>query len=48
MNAFAFFGQTTIQNDANGTVTTDPTSANGSWAKSSGLSGSFGELGLLN
>lgn len=49
MNAFAFFGQTTIGNDTNGTVSVDPTASNGTWATgTNGLSGAFGQLGLLN
>lgn len=44
MNAFAFFGQTTI--GADGNVTVDPTAANGSWANNSnGLQGAFGQVG---
>ena len=47
MNAFAFFGKTTI--GTNGDVTTDPTSTNGSWATSTnGLAGAFGQQGWLN
>ena len=42
MNAFAFFGQSTIQ--TNGDVTVDPTATNGSWA---GLQSAFGQAGLL-
>ena len=49
MNAFAFFGQTTIGNDTNGTVNADPTSTTGSWASTSnGLNGAFGQQGWLN
>ena len=42
MNAFAFFGQSTI--NADGSVSVDPTASNGSWA---GLQSAFGQAGLL-
>ena len=46
MNAFAFFGQSTI--NADGSVSVDPTASNGSWAASSvGLNGAFGQGGSL-